>query len=84
MKRRTINGRAVCADPRYPDLTEKQYGLIQYLKREKARVGAYPTYREIERYFGFRSPNSVTQLLRALERKGYIERTTVGFRVTGS
>lgn len=53
-------------------LTAKQHAFLQFLKQHKRDTGVWPTYREITDHFGFRSPNSVTQNLKALHKKGYL------------
>jgi repressor LexA len=52
-----------------------------YLKDYLMEHGVWPTYREIVDYFGYRSPNSVTQNLQALHKKGYLRREEDGFRL---
>lgn len=53
-------------------LTAKQHDFLQFLKQHKRDTGVWPTYREITDHFGYRSPNSVTQNLKALCKKGYL------------
>lgn len=50
---------------------EEVLGYIQLYMRER---GTWPSFREIEEHFGFRSTNAVMGHIRALERKGYISR----------
>ena len=54
-------------------LTAKQHRFLQYLLDYVDEHSVWPTYREVVEYFGFASPNSVTQNLQALRRKGYLE-----------
>ena len=61
------------------DLTEKQEAFLTYIREYTEAEGVWPTYREISDYFDFRSPNSVTQNLQALHRKGYLEKDEDGF-----
>ncbi|NND73162.1 MAG: repressor LexA [Rhodothermales bacterium] len=61
------------------DLTPKQKAFFGYLKSFIADNGSWPTYREIVDYFDFRSPNSVTQNLQALLKKGYLIRDGLGY-----
>ncbi|MCH8277250.1 MAG: repressor LexA [Bacteroidetes bacterium] len=61
-------------------LTDKQKMFLSYLRDYATEGGVWPTYREIGDYFGFRSPNSVTQNLLALVKKGYLLRDEDGFR----
>ena len=60
-------------------LTEKQEAFLSYLKNHFTEEGAWPTYREISDEFGFKSPNSVTQNLQALHRKGFLLKEDDGF-----
>lgn len=60
-------------------LTDKQESFLDYLKNYVDNEGDWPTYREISDEFGFRSPNSVTQNLQALEKKGFLVREDDGF-----
>ncbi len=66
---------------RHP-LTAKQRLFLEYLIQRVAETGVWPTYQELVEYFGFRSPNSVTQNLRALIKKGYLTRDALGYRFT--
>jgi len=60
-------------------LTQKQASFLDYLKDYVNEEGDWPTYREISDAFGFRSPNSVTQNLQALEKKGFLVKEDDGF-----
>ncbi len=60
-------------------LTEKQDSFLVFLRNYVQEEGDWPTYREITEQFGFRSPNSVTQNLQALQKKGYIVKEQDGF-----
>ncbi len=55
-------------------LTAKQHAFLQYLIQHIRETGVWPTYRELTDHFGYRSPNSVTQNLQALHRKGYLRK----------
>ncbi|MDX1429992.1 MAG: transcriptional repressor LexA [Rhodothermales bacterium] len=66
------------------DLTEKQRDFIRYLRAYYRDNGVWPTYREISDHFGFRSPNSVTQNLQALHKKGYLRRDEYGYELIES
>ena len=63
------------------DLTAKQKTFLNYLKEFIRSEGVWPTYREIVDHFEFRSPNSVTQNLQALFKKGYLEKDGLGYRL---
>ncbi len=65
-------------------LTEKQRSFLTYIKDYSTEKGVWPTYREITEHFEFRSPNSVTQNLLALWKKGFLERDEDGFKFPGS
>ncbi len=56
-------------------LTRKQKQFFDYIVAYKKEHNIWPTYREIADEFGYRSPNSVTQNLQALVRKGVLIKT---------
>ncbi|WP_420455523.1 LexA family protein [Rubrivirga sp.] len=60
-------------------LTQKQHSFLEYLREHVDRHKVWPTYREIADHFEYRSPNSVTQNLQALSRKGFLERGRNGY-----
>lgn len=64
-------------------LTVKQHAFLQYLAEHVRKQKVWPTYREIVDHFGYRSPNSVTQNLQALAKKGYLMRDQHGYRLVG-
>ncbi len=64
-------------------LTSKQHSFLQFLAEHVRKQKVWPTYREIVDYFGYRSPNSVTQNLQALAKKGYLTRDQNGYRLVG-
>ncbi len=55
------------------DLTNRQREVLEYIAKFMAKAGYSPTVREIGSHFNF-APGSVTDHLRALERKGYLRR----------
>lgn len=55
-------------------LTYRQQEVLGYLQLYQREHGTWPSFREIEEHFGFRSTNAVMGHLRALERKGYLSR----------
>ena len=57
-------------------LTERQQQLLDFLRAEHASTGIMPSTREIQQHFGFASQTAAVSHLRALERKGIIERQT--------
>lgn len=62
-------------------LTAKQHEFLQYLIEHTHESDVWPTYREIIDEFGYRSPNSVTQNLKALHRKGHLRRDQQGYHL---
>lgn len=55
-------------------LTPRQHEILGYLQLYQREQGTWPSFREIQSHFGFKSTNAVMGHLRALERKGYISR----------
>ncbi|MEX2640282.1 MAG: S24 family peptidase [Balneolales bacterium] len=53
-------------------LTRKQIEFFKFIRDYKQEHEVWPTYREITGKFGFKSPNSVTQNLQSLVKKGYL------------
>jgi repressor LexA len=62
-------------------LTAKQHAFLHFLVHHARDQGVWPTYREAVDHFGYRSPNSVTQNLQALFKKGYLKRDGGGYRL---
>ena len=60
-------------------LTQKQHAFLEFLRTHVAEHKIWPTYREIVDHFDYRSPNSVTQNLQALSRKGFLRRGRDGY-----
>lgn len=56
------------------ELTLRQEEVLGYIQLHMKNNGTWPSFREIERHFGFKSTNAVMGHLRALEKKGYISR----------
>jgi repressor LexA len=56
------------------DLTERQREVLDFISGSINRCGYPPTLREIGSHFGIRSTNGVNDHLRALEKKGYLQR----------
>ncbi len=56
------------------ELTLRQQEILGYLQLHMRTQGTWPSFREIQAHFGFRSTNAVMGHLRALEKKGYISR----------
>lgn len=55
-------------------LTPRQDSILRYIDQHVTEHGYPPTFREVGRHFGIRSPNAVNGHLRALEVKGAIAR----------
>jgi SOS regulatory protein LexA len=55
-------------------LTKKQLEFYRYIVDYKAEHNIWPTYREISERFDFKSPNSVTQNIKALVKKGFLHK----------
>lgn len=53
-------------------LTRKQQEFFNFIVDYKKEHEVWPTYREIADHFGYASPNSVTQNIQALLKKGYL------------
>lgn len=56
-----------------PPLTTRQREVLEYISQFMARVGYPPTVREIGAHFNF-VPGSISDHLKALQRKGYVRR----------
>ena len=54
--------------------TERQKQVLDYIQRHRTRHGVPPTVREIQKHFGFASPNAAASHLRALGQKGLLRR----------
>ncbi len=55
-------------------LTDRQRAVLEYITEYIEVRRKPPTVREIQANFGFKSPNAVDNHLKALERKGRIQR----------
>ena len=55
-------------------LTDRQREILDFITRSITARGYPPTLREIGLHFGIRSTNGVNDHLRALEKKGYLQR----------
>jgi repressor LexA len=56
------------------DLTDRQREVLDFISGSINKCGYPPTLREIGTHFGIRSTNGVNDHLRALEKKGYLQR----------
>ncbi len=57
-----------------PNLTRRQLEIVEYLHQTQRRTGIMPSTRELQHAFGFASQTAAMSHLRALERKGVIQR----------
>jgi repressor LexA len=57
------------------ELTARQQEVLDFIRRQQEQTGCPPSSREIQAYFGFQSQTAAMNHLRALERKGVINRT---------
>jgi repressor LexA len=57
-----------------PELTSRQKEVFDYLRKSQRETGLMPSTREIQHYFKFASQTAAMSHLRALERKGVIQR----------
>ncbi len=55
-------------------LTARQNELLEYLRTYQRQEGVMPSTRDIQRHFGFSSQTAAMSHLRALEKKGVIQR----------
>jgi repressor LexA len=56
------------------ELTRRQKEILDYLRMSQRKTGIMPSTREIQHYFRFASQTAAMSHLRALERKGVIQR----------
>lgn len=56
------------------NLTTRQIEILEYLRKSQRETGIMPSTREIQHYFGFASQTAAMSHLRALEKKGVIQR----------
>jgi repressor LexA len=55
-------------------LTDRQQEVLDYISHTQETVGVMPSTREIQEHFGFASQTAAVNHLRALEKKGIIQR----------
>src|SRR4029079_18032607 len=55
-------------------LTDRQREILEFITQSINQRGYPPTLREIGTHFGIKSTNGVNDHLRALEKKGYLQR----------
>ena len=54
------------------NLTKRQKDFYDYVVSYKKQHNIWPTYRDIQNNFSYKSPNSVTQNIKSLINKGYL------------
>ncbi|HYF03662.1 MAG TPA: transcriptional repressor LexA [Patescibacteria group bacterium] len=59
-------------------LTKRQGDVLYFLKKRVQSEGMPPTIQEICTEFGFASTNGVSEILKALEKKGFLKRIAKG------
>lgn len=55
------------------NLTDVQEKVLRYVKKSQKERQSPPSRTEIARHFGWASANAAQEVLKALERKGYIK-----------
>ena len=60
--------------PQQETLTDRQRAVLDYITASIGKRGYPPTLREIGEHLGIRSTNGVNDHLKALEKKGYLQR----------
>jgi repressor LexA len=55
-------------------LTARQRQVLEFVVDRQRQTGLVPTLQETANHFGFKSPNSVRQHLRLIEKKGFVRR----------
>jgi repressor LexA len=56
------------------ELTKRQREVLDFIRKHQDREGYWPSVREVQAHFRFRSTNAVVGHLRALETKGALSR----------
>jgi len=56
-------------------LTKQQQKVLGYIAKSIDKKGIQPSYREIMRHFGFKSPGAVLGHLKSCEKKGACKRS---------
>ena len=57
------------------NLTTRQQEVLDYIEASQTQTGMIPTTREIQKHFGFASQTAAVNHLRALEKKGLIQKS---------
>src|SRR5450432_3861272 len=72
--RRKMGSLTLVRDDSRSVLTDRQREILDFITQSIRERGYPPTLREIGLHFGIRSTNGVNDHLRALEKKGYLQR----------
>ena len=56
------------------NLTSRQSEVLSYIKIFLENKSYWPSFREIQAHFDFKSTNAVMGHIKSLEKKGYLER----------
>src|SRR6188472_953517 len=59
-------------------LTDPQSEILQFIKDQCLGSGHSPSYREIQEHFGYKAVVTVQDHVKALLKKGALEKATVG------
>lgn len=60
--------------PNMSSLTARQQEVLEFIEQSQANRGVIPSTREIQEHFGFASQTAAVNHLKALQRKGIIQR----------
>jgi repressor LexA len=55
-------------------LTARQRQVLTFVEDQQRQTGVTPSLQETAKHFGFKSPNSVREHLRLIEKKGFVHR----------
>jgi repressor LexA len=55
-----------------PELTKRQRQIVDFIRRQQQETGVTPSFKEIGKHFGFRSPTTVADHLRLIRQKGVL------------
>src|SRR3954465_15211250 len=73
-RRRSMGSLTLVRDDTRGVLTDRQREILEFITQSIRDRGYPPTLREIGLHFGIKSTNGVNDHLRALEKKGYLQR----------
>lgn len=61
-------------------LTQTQTDILEFIKTTWERLGAPPSYREIQAHFGYKAVGTVQDHVKALQKKGKLEKGALSTR----